>query len=81
MMARIIKSNTLSTKMTPQKISVSDSYSKYLRVKKQECSENTLKIYADMGPGSMFPVSSTTQAMICPISLLMFCALSSMTMQ
>ena len=48
-MARIIKSNTLAPKMTPQKISVSDSYSKYLRVKKQECSENTLKIYSDMG--------------------------------
>ena len=48
-MARIVKSNTLAPKKTPQKISVSDSYSKYLRVKKQECSENTLKIYSDMG--------------------------------
>lgn len=48
-MARIIKTNTLPYQKTDSKISVSDIYSKYLRVKKAECAENTLKIYADMG--------------------------------
>lgn len=48
-MARIIRNDTIATLKPNSRVSVSDIYSKYLRVKKTECAENTLKIYSDMG--------------------------------
>lgn len=48
-MAKIVRTNTMTTLKPDRRVSVSDVYSKYLRVKKTECAENTLKIYSDMG--------------------------------
>lgn len=48
-MAKIVRTNTMTTLKSDRRVSVSDVYSKYLRVKKTECAENTLKIYSDMG--------------------------------
>jgi len=45
----------MTTLNSDRRVSVSEMYSKFLRVKKAECAENTLRIYSDMGTRIFVP--------------------------
>ena len=54
-MAKIIRNNTLCGEKSRVRVSVSDIYENFLRVKKSECSASTHKIYRDMGRRIIVP--------------------------
>ena len=54
-MAKVIRSNPLTGGNSVNKISVSDIYSNFLRVKKSEASEATYQIYVDLGRRTIVP--------------------------
>ena len=54
-MARVLKSNQLTTQILEKKVSVSDIYSNFLRVRKSICSESTYNIYKEIGERVIIP--------------------------
>ena len=54
-MARVIRKNTLSSYQEVSKVSVSDAYSIFLRLKKSECAAPTYKIYCEIGERHIIP--------------------------
>ena len=51
-MARVIRTNQLTARVT---VSVSDTYSIFLRTKKSECAPSTYKIYCEVGDRHIIP--------------------------
>ena len=54
-MARVIKRDTLTAQNIRQKVSVSDIYSIFLRIKKSECAESTYELYKEIGQRHIIP--------------------------
>ena len=54
-MARVIRKNTLTTNQAVTRVSVSDAYSIFLRVKKSECAPSTYRIYCEIGERHIVP--------------------------
>ena len=54
-MAKVVRSNPIATKKSWDAVSVSDAFSNFLRVKKLDCADNTMRIYAEIGERSIVP--------------------------
>lgn len=54
-MARIVRTNRLTASVKPEKVSVSDVYSIFLRGKKTDCAKKTYDIYEEIGNRYIIP--------------------------
>ena len=54
-MARIIRSNPLTGKISQKSVSISDAYSIFLRSRKTQCAEATVDIYKEIGDRTIIP--------------------------